>query len=169
MGLSLAAQSRTTDISGWPPAVRLRYGIEQDDGNLARCRVRLVFGETRGKLLLLLPDRGPLVRARHPRLDLHRAAAKLDRRVRVRGQVVIPVRVGRRAALGAEYRERVAHRLVHERAHPFGTGLGPGMVQQQDRGALEHPAYFSAVLAELLDAVLVEVLHVGHGRLPSDG
>src|SRR5580704_15799536 len=108
----------------WPPGRTLRHRVEQDDGNHARRGALLILGEARDDFLLLVPDWLPLARVRHPRPDPDRVGAHFDGRVRVRRQVVVPVRVARRAPPRGEYRVTVAYRLVHQRVHPLGAALG---------------------------------------------
>src|SRR6266700_1174701 len=159
------------EISGcgprWPPGRRLRHRVEQEDGNLARRGALLIICEIGHAFLLRGIDSRPLVRFRHPGPDLDGRRAHLDRDIRVREQVAEPLRVARLAAGRTEYRVAVVHLLVDQRVHPFGPALGAGVVQQQEGLALKPAAYLAIVRPEFLDDLSVEVLAVGHGRLPS--
>ena len=84
--------------------------------------------------------------------------AYLDRGVRVGHQVVIPVRVGRSAALRAENGEALADRLVDERTYPLHAALRPRVVQEQEGAALERAADLAGVRAEFFDDLRVEVV-----------
>src|SRR6185312_13555348 len=83
-------------------------------------------------------------------------------------QVVVPVRMGRRAGLGGEYVDRVGVLVVgqvHHRRHEFPAGLASAMVQQRDRRALELTTHLAVVGAELGYHLGVPVDHFGHRTL----
>src|SRR5205807_561646 len=74
-------------------------------------------------------------------------------------EVVVPVRVGRRARLRGEDGELVAHRLVDDRVDALLAAAGAGGVEQENRGALEGAADATLVGAKLLDDRAVVVAH----------
>ena len=93
-----------------------------------------------------------------------RLRTDLDRGVGVSLEVVVPGGVGRRACLGGEYHVAPAVLLVGNRIDALHAGLGAGVMQQQDRHTLEVAADASAVGAELVDDLCVEVSwRCGHG------
>src|SRR4051794_24930769 len=142
--------------------------LEDHDGDRAPRRRLLVLGELWEGRLLRSPDPLALVLVRHPRPHVSLLRAELDLRVGIRNDVVVPVGVRRRTALRGEHGDRaVAEVLVHQRVDAFGAGLRPLVVQKDHRRPLEHAADLPAVRAELLDDLLVEILHVTHVSDPT--
>src|SRR5579884_571009 len=152
------APSRGADVRA--AALRLRHALEDDDRDLADpARLLLVVRECRSVLLLALPDRRPLRCTGDARAHANCGGTDLDRHVRVREQVVEPVRVLRRAAGGREDRDRiVVQALVDERIDALDGALRAAVVQEQEP-VVEPVADAPAVRAELLDDLLVPVRH----------
>src|SRR5207237_4919814 len=79
------------------------------------------------------------------------------------GQVVVPVWVGGRSALGCEDVDDVRVGLVpevHHRGDPFPAAFAAAVMQQDHRGALEVPANPALVGSELRDGARVPLAHV---------
>src|SRR5690348_6665769 len=160
------AMSRKTSGCGplWPPGRTLRHRVEQDDWNFARRSVLLIICEMGHAFLLRGPDRGALVALGHPGPGPDGGRADLDGDVRAGDQVAEPLRVTRLPSGRREDGVTAPDRKVDERVDPFGTRLGPGVVQQQQRLTLEEPPDLSAVRAEFRDDLAVEVVAIRHGR-----
>src|SRR4029077_9653733 len=136
-------QGMSRKISGcgplWPPGRRLRHRVEQDDGNLARRGVLLIVREMGHAFLLRGPDRGALVPVGDPGPGPDGRRADLEGDVRAGDQVTEPLRVAWLPSERGEDGVTAPYLLVDEGVDPFGTRLGPGVVQQQQRLPLEEP------------------------------
>ena len=148
----------------WPPGRTLRHRVEQDDWNFARRGVLLIICEMGHAFLLRGPDRGTLVARGHPGPGSDGGRADLDGDVRASDHVAEPLRVARLPCGRSENGVTAAHLLVDERVEPFGTCLGPGVVQQQQGLPFEEPPDLPAVRTEFRDDLAVEVVAIRHGR-----
>src|SRR2546425_5450278 len=86
------------------------------------------------------------------------------------GQVVVPVRVGGRSALGCEDVDDVRLGVVREvlrRVDVLPPALAAAVVHQDHRSALEDPANLALVGSELRDGLRVPVERVAHVELLS--
>src|SRR4051812_21268224 len=148
-----------------PASMTSADGFEHDHRDLA-FGLRLVVGETGELLLLQLPDTGALLPRRHPGPHLGRCiGADLDNGLGVGQQVVIPGGVGRRAALGGEDHEVVAVAPEGQRVDALRTRLGSGVVQQEDRDALERAADDAVIGPELLNDLSVPFVAFTHASM----
>src|SRR5579859_1454395 len=88
--------------------------------------------------------------------------ANLDGDVRVRNEVVIPVRVGWGARIGGDNDQAVTVGYVHNR-HRTGLAAPGARRREQEQGsARKRAAGLLAVRAELLDEMAVVIVLVGH-------
>src|SRR5687767_2240063 len=113
--------------------VRRRSGrwLQHDDGYLAPFRGALVVVIRRVDLLQLRPELRTLVGSRGARLRAVGLLADLDVAHRVRDEILVPVRVIRRAALRRDDHVRRAMLAVDERGGDIASGLPPLHGQEQ--------------------------------------
>src|SRR6185437_9792244 len=162
------AMSRKSSGCGplWPPGRTLRHRVEQDDWNFARRGVLLIICEMGHAFLLRGPDRGALVARGYPGPGPDGGRADLKGDVRADDQVAEPLRVARLPAGRGEDGVTAPDLKVDERVDPFGTRLGPGVVQQQQWLPLEEPPDLPVVRTEFRDDLAVEVVAIRHGLAP---
>src|SRR5207302_10338044 len=97
------------------------------------------------------------LRWRRARLEL--LAAELDGHDGVRAKVVIPGRVGRRAALGRHDHERVAIAREHDRVGALSAALRAFGGEEEDVATHERTLGHLAMRPEVLDQAAVPVVH----------
>src|SRR5579862_962233 len=135
--------------------------IEDDDRDLAG-RFLFVLGEARRALLLTVPDLVAFAAGRDSGSNRKRLGAKLNRCVRIGEEVVVPVRVGRRAGLRREDGVAVrADLLIGQGIDPFLAALRSLMMKEQEGRVLKGRANLPLVLAKLPDDAIVPVVRVG--------
>jgi hypothetical protein len=87
----------------------------------------------------------------------------LDGDVRLRQQIVIPVRVRRRATIRGEYDQAVAIGQISHRSRATLAAFGPGGREQEQGRALLHSANFAPMCMGLLNQAAIVVIHLSPG------
>src|SRR5579859_525098 len=135
--------------------------FQRDHRNLAR-RLRLVVGELRVQLCLPCEPPISLLAAQGSSVSLVDLGADLDGGLRMREQVVIPVRVGRRATFRRENQQAITVAQVHHGVCAALAAFGPRSGKQQQRSVLPHATDLAPIRAKRLDGGAIPVLSISH-------
>src|SRR6266571_3398544 len=158
---SNVAMASLAVFGGLRPA-KFEHGNGADSSSLA-----CVLGKARVAPRLLGVDAVAFSAGQFADGHVVRLGSAFDAAVTGGGQVVVPVRVGGRSALGCEDVDDVRVGLVpevHHWGYPFLAAFAAAVMQQDHRGALEVPANPALVGSELRDGARVPLAYV---ELPS--
>src|SRR5262245_6059526 len=141
--------------------------LQHRDGSYASCPLR-VGRETGIPPGLLGVDTIPRVAGQL--VDGHTVGigSSFDGAFACSDEVVVPVRIGRRASLGREHIDRVLAAgvgQVHGRIDILAPGLATAVMYEDERCTFETTADSTLVRAKLSDDLLVPVIRRGHVRL----
>ena len=89
-----------------------------------------------------------------------RLISNLDLDVRMRHEVVLPVRVGIGASFRGEDQITCAVPKVHYRIHAWLAAAPADRVKQQQRCTFKIPSYLSVILAELSNVLCVPIVRI---------
>src|SRR6478752_2842854 len=128
-------------------------------------RLGLIGGESGTQLNQPGPESIPLISFHLDGVDGEGRGPNLDRDPRMRFEVVVPVRIGFRPALGRGDDHVVAVGQIGERIDALGARTRAEVVDENHRRTLEVATDLTAVSAELLNDLAIPATRLGHGHL----
>jgi hypothetical protein len=123
---------------------------------MVRTDLRLVVGEERVLRHDLGEDPVPLLAVQHDGGGGEGLPGHLHRDVRVRDEVVVPVRMSGRAGVGGDHEQPVGRRNEHHRCRAHDPAAGTDRGEQQQRTTVGS----ATVGPEVLDDLAVVCLHI---------
>lgn len=138
--------------------------FQRDDGDLAS-GFRLMLGEEGVLRHDSVPQLLPLLPRRDHGSGLEGLCPSLNGDLGVRDQVMVPVRVDRRANVGSDHQQAVAIRDIHHRRYMGLAALSAPGRKQEECPALKWATRCAPSRAKLLDELAVVLFLLGHLRL----
>src|SRR6266487_1848274 len=151
--------SQTKRSHSWPSPF---LSGERDHRKLAGC-LRLMLGQIGIQRHSLGPQSIPLFIFCDNSDGIEGLGPNLDGDLRVRYQIVIPVRVSGCASGGGDHNQAVALGHISHWSRAALAALGPSRREQEQGCAFPHSTNFAPICTELLNQAAIVVVHLSNG------